>query len=978
MRSMIATIKFVVSLLQQFFRYQLQGTVERYCQRALYMVYPYVTITFNELKANRLSRPELYSAIESYLSSHSSTQAKRLKGELLNNNLSKVVLSADEHEEITDEFQGVKLWWVSGKTIANTVTLSAQNDEKRYYTLTFHKKHRDLVVGPYLSYIMKEGKAIKVRNRQRKLFTNNGPQWRYVMLEHPATFENLALEADKKKEILEDLITFSQAGEYYARIGRAWKRGYLLYGPPGTGKSTMIAAIANLLSYDIFDLELTSVKDNAELRKLLIETTSKSVVVIEDIDCSLDLTGQRRQQAEVAKQKPTREDSEPKLSLVTLSGLLNCIDGLWSACGGERLIIFTTNYVEKLDPALIRKGRMDKHIKLSYCSFEAFKVLAKNYLLLDDHQLFDKIRQLLQQTQITPADVAEHLMPKTHPPNPEVCLNSLVRSLQAAAVNARPKAAAANARPKADAVNVRPESEKELHQETAAVNARPEEAKELHQEKETTYRKLLPYQLRVILEKYCQRALPFVNPYVQIRFSELCSENLMRTELYSDIESYLSYHSSTQAKRLKADLLKNSQSKLALSVDSSEEIADEFQGIKLWWACGKTMSSTGSPSLHNKTRYYRLTFHKQHRDLIIGPYLSHVMKEGKAIKVRNRQRKLYTNNGPFWKHVVFEHPANFETLALEAKQKKEILEDLITFSQAEEYYAKIGRAWKRGYLLYGPPGTGKSTMIAAMANLLNYDIYDLELTSVKDNAELRKLLIETMSKSVIVIEDIDCSLDLTGKRKQTKVKQEVEVPKLPKLTRPKYLTDREPKPSQVTLSGLLNFIDGIWSACKGERLIVFTTNHVKKLDPALIRKGRMDKHIELSYCSFEAFKTLAKNYLMLDDHQLFAKIGLLMKQTKMTPAEIAEHLMPKTLPPDPQVCLNSLMQSLEAAVERARLKVGETINKNTEITAIVEETKEENKGSTGQTGLQIQTALPLAAGEQHDKEPSTKPVVSDD
>ncbi|CAL1357857.1 unnamed protein product [Linum trigynum] len=486
MRSMIATIKFVVSLLQQFFRYQLQGTVERYCQRALYMVYPYVTITFNELKTNRLSRPELYSAIESYLSSHSSTQAKRLKGELLNNNLSKVVLSADEHEEITDEFQGVKLWWVSGKTIANTVTLSAQNDEKRYYTLTFHKKHRDLVVGPYLSYIMKEGKAIKVRNRQRKLFTNNGPQWRYVMLEHPATFENLALEADKKKEILEDLITFSQAGEYYARIGRAWKRGYLLYGPPGTGKSTMIAAIANLLSYDIFDLELTSVKDNAELRKLLIETTSKSVVVIEDIDCSLDLTGQRRQQAEVAKQKPTREDSEPKLSLVTLSGLLNCIDGLWSACGGERLIIFTTNYVEKLDPALIRKGRMDKHIKLSYCSFDAFKGLAKNYLLLDDHQLFDKIRQLLQQTQITPADVAEHLMPKTHPPDPEVCLNSLVRSLQAAAVNARPKAAAANARPKADAVNVRPESLKELHQETAAVNVRPEEAKELHQEKETT------------------------------------------------------------------------------------------------------------------------------------------------------------------------------------------------------------------------------------------------------------------------------------------------------------------------------------------------------------------------------------------------------------------------------------------------------------------------------------------------------------
>jgi chaperone BCS1 len=74
----------------------------------------------------------------------------------------------------------------------------------------------------------------------------------------------------------------------------------------------------------------------------------------------------------------------------------------------------------------------------------------------------------------------------------------------------------------------------------------------------------------------------------------------------------------------------------------------------------------------------------------------------------------------------------------------------------------------------GPPGTGKSTMIAAMANLLGYDLYDLELTAVKDNTELRKLLIETSSKSIIVIEDIDCSLDLTGQRRKKNVKKEEE------------------------------------------------------------------------------------------------------------------------------------------------------------------------------------------------------------
>ncbi|KAM0029841.1 putative ATPase, AAA-type, core, P-loop containing nucleoside triphosphate hydrolase [Helianthus debilis subsp. tardiflorus] len=137
----------------------------------------------------------------------------------------------------------------------------------------------------------------------------------------------------------------------------------------------MIAAMANFLEYDIYDLELTSVRDNTDLRKLLINTRSKSIIMIEDIDCSLYLTGQRKEKKEESKedkkdpfQKKAKaeeeENKKKKGSEVTLSGLLNFIDGLWSAYGSERLIIFTTNYVEKLDPALIRRGQMDKHIEI--------------------------------------------------------------------------------------------------------------------------------------------------------------------------------------------------------------------------------------------------------------------------------------------------------------------------------------------------------------------------------------------------------------------------------------------------------------------------------------------------------------------------------------------------------------------------------------------------------------------------------------
>ncbi|XP_045791670.1 AAA-ATPase ASD, mitochondrial-like [Trifolium pratense] len=449
--SIIASFMFIWAIFQQFFPYQLRNQIEKYTQKLATFIYPYIQITFNEFTGERLMRSEAYSSIENYLSTKASTQAKRLKGDIAKNNQA-LVLSMDDHEEVSDEFNGVKLWWASGKNVSkpNSFSLHHNIDEKRYYKLTFHKHNRDLILGTYLSYVLKEGKALKVKNRQRKLYTNSGSYWSHVVFEHPSTFETLAMDIEKKKMIIDDLVTFSKAGEFYARIGRAWKRGYLLYGPPGTGKSTMIAAMANLLGYDLYDLELTAVKDNTELRKLLIETSSKSIIVIEDIDCSLDLTGQRRKKnvkKEEEEEKDLREkksgimieERDGKSSNVTLSGLLNFIDGLWSACGGERLIVFTTNYVEKLDPALIRKGRMDMHIELSYCGFEAFKMLAKNYRNIESHDLFGTICELLKEVEITPADVAEHLMPKTAFGDAEIYLKSLIQALQLAKEEARRK-----------------------------------------------------------------------------------------------------------------------------------------------------------------------------------------------------------------------------------------------------------------------------------------------------------------------------------------------------------------------------------------------------------------------------------------------------------------------------------------------------------------------------------------------------------
>ncbi|KAF2531980.1 hypothetical protein F2Q70_00032166 [Brassica cretica] len=419
--------------------------LEPFFQRLFSRFYPYIQIKFHEYSGEHFKRSEskATSGIQSYLSKDSSLRAKKLKANTTKGSKS-LVLSMDDREEITDEFESVTVWWQS-KKVRNTrqsFSFYPAADEKRYYTLKFHRRDREVIIERYLDYVMKEGKMIKMKNRERKLYSNtpgqnhrNQTKWSHVTFEHPASFDTLAMEEKKKEEIKNDLVKFSKSKDYYKKIGKAWKRGYLLFGPPGTGKSTMIAAMANFLEYDVYDLELTTVMDNTQLRSLLIETSTKSIIVIEDIDCSLNLTGQRKKKKEEEEdgdEKKMKCEGEKKESKVTLSGLLNFIDGLWSACGGERIIVFTTNFVDKLDPALIRKGRMDKHIEMSYCGFEAFKVLAKNYLDVEESELFDEVKRLLEVEGIkmTPADVGENLLPKSEGEEGETCLKRLVEALK--------------------------------------------------------------------------------------------------------------------------------------------------------------------------------------------------------------------------------------------------------------------------------------------------------------------------------------------------------------------------------------------------------------------------------------------------------------------------------------------------------------------------------------------------------------------
>ncbi|MCO5568676.1 hypothetical protein L7F22_022375 [Adiantum nelumboides] len=352
---------------------------------------------------------------------------------------SKFVFGLPLNETLVDTFAGAQFSWTH--TVASDGKGSSsggQNDKDadNVFILRMLKSDKSLLLHPYLNHISRVAREIKQRNTLRTLYVN-GPHgsahWSPVTLKHPSTFGTIALDGDLAERIQADLDAFLKSEAYYHSTGRAWKRGYLLFGPTGTGKSSLIAAIANYMHYDIYGLELTNVFNNSGLQNLLMQTTRKSLIVIEDIDCT-NATGTSERQAGKHEHFSSDEDDfettrSSRSQGFTLSGLLNFADGLLSCYGEERIFIFTTNHKERLDSALLRCGRMDMHIHLSYCTFSVFKKLASNYLGVKSHALYDELQEAMSRgVKITPASVAEILISEKK--NPDEAIKQVLAAIK--------------------------------------------------------------------------------------------------------------------------------------------------------------------------------------------------------------------------------------------------------------------------------------------------------------------------------------------------------------------------------------------------------------------------------------------------------------------------------------------------------------------------------------------------------------------
>lgn len=206
------------------------------------------------------------------------------------------------------------------------------------------------------------------------------------------------------------------------------------------------------------------------------------------------------------------------------------------------------------------------------------------------------------------------------------------------------------------------------------------------------FKQFFPYQLWRYVENYGYELVRFFHPYIEIRFDEFSSNRMKRSEAFSAIPNYLSTKTSLHAIRFKADVGKDGQS-LVLSMGDKEEVIDEFDGVKVWWV------------LVDEMRFYKLTFHRSHREIITGSYVKHVLDGGKAIAVKDRQRKLFSIDPSKrwygwkqrkWSHVHFEHPATFDTLATETKNREDIKKDLMKFTEEKSTTRRLGRLGREG------------------------------------------------------------------------------------------------------------------------------------------------------------------------------------------------------------------------------------------------------------------------------------------
>ena len=216
--------------------------------------------------------------------------------------------------------------------------------------------------------------AAKANEGKTVVYAARGVEW--TPLGDPRKKRPLAsvvLDEGVKESVVADVKDFMSRQQWYVDRGIPYRRGYMLFGPPGSGKTSFIQALAGELDFSVAMINLSEMgMTDDKLAHLLTKLPKRSILLLEDADAAFV---NRRQ----------RDSDGYNGATVTFSGLLNALDGV--AAGEERIAFLTTNHVDRLDPALIRPGRVDMMLRLGEATrYQASQMWDRFYGDIDTDQ----------------------------------------------------------------------------------------------------------------------------------------------------------------------------------------------------------------------------------------------------------------------------------------------------------------------------------------------------------------------------------------------------------------------------------------------------------------------------------------------------------------------------------------------------------------------------------------------------------------
>jgi chaperone BCS1 len=165
------------------------------------------------------------------------------------------------------------------------------------------------------------------------------------------SMESMSLNKEGK-QLLEDVKKFisNDTEALYSRLGVPYKRNYLLHGAPGTGKTSIIRSIASELGYNIATLHFDGTLNDMKFMRAIQTIPENCILLLEDIDHIFQ----------------ERKKNDEHKNAISFSGLLQCLDGFGSQY--KLITMITTNFIDVLDKALIRRGRIDKMVEFKYAN----------------------------------------------------------------------------------------------------------------------------------------------------------------------------------------------------------------------------------------------------------------------------------------------------------------------------------------------------------------------------------------------------------------------------------------------------------------------------------------------------------------------------------------------------------------------------------------------------------------------------------